>query len=201
MKKLLKFLGMLLLIAVVTVMVAAILTWLTGANRMVREAIQEPFLSAFAIVKAGQPGQVMPAAELLDLEEKPHYFADYKGKMVLVNFWAPWCQPCLAELPALEKLRKERAGSDFEVLYVSMDYPKDATALRDSMKNLPSGVFPSFYTKDQTLWASLGINGLPTTILLNEKGEVVYTLAGDGPWDSQGAKDFIKNPYVKLKYR
>jgi hypothetical protein len=74
-----------------------------------------------------------------------------------------------------------------------MDYPGSAAALRNAMEKLPVGVFPSFYTKDMALWQNLGLEVLPMTLLLGRDGHVAYTLAGDGPWDSQAAKDFIAN--------
>jgi thiol-disulfide isomerase/thioredoxin len=198
MKKLLKILGTILLIAGGTFAVAGIIS--VATSRMTPAGVPAGdaaaagnFLSAFAIVRQGGPGQGMPPVKMLDLDEKPHDINEYKGKVLLVNFWAAWCQPCLAELPALERLRKEKAGRDFDVVYISMDYPENAAALRQSMEKLPVGVFPSFYTKDQTLWQNLGLDALPVTMLLGRDGHVIYTLAGDGPWDSQAAKDFIAN--------
>jgi len=55
------------------------------------------------------PGVITPALSLSDLEGKPHKLADYRGKVVLVNFWATWCVPCREEMPSIERLRASYA--------------------------------------------------------------------------------------------
>lgn len=194
MKKLLKWLGTLALIVIGTLTVAMVITGFSVHQPRTEPANKSEFLSAFAIVKdSTEDPQPFPQAEFLDMDEKPHKLEDYRGKRVLINFWAGWCQPCQKELPALERLRKEAGGPDFDVIYVSADDPENGAALKKSMENLPVGVFPSFYAKDKGLWMKLGLNALPVTYLLDGKGRITYMLAGDGPWDSQAAKDFIAN--------
>jgi thiol-disulfide isomerase/thioredoxin len=156
-------------------------------------APEKDFLPAFVMAEPVDPPKPFPASELFDMDDKRHVIGDFRGKTVLVNFWAGWCQPCLAELPALEKLRKAKAGRDFDVLYVSMDFPENGAALKDSMENLPTGSFPSYYSKDPRLTLDLGVDALPVTYLLNHEGKIVYMFAGGGPWDTQGAWDFIAN--------
>ena len=65
---------------------------------------------------AGAPA----ALELEDLEGRPHRLDDYRGKVVLVNFWATWCGPCREEMPTLERLRQALAGRPFTVLAVNV---------------------------------------------------------------------------------
>jgi thiol-disulfide isomerase/thioredoxin len=195
MKKLLKMLGMGLLVAGATIGVALAITGITKSGGPRTVPLNETeFLSSFAITKdMTHDPQAFPEARFVDMDEKPHSLADYRGKKLLINFWAGWCAPCRKELPALERLRKAAAGPDFDVLYVSVDNPENGAALKDSMKNLGAGIFPSFYTKENDLWSKLDITALPVTYLVDGKGRITYMLAGDGPWDSQPAKDFIAN--------
>src|SRR5215203_706263 len=66
------------------------------------------------------PGIVTPSLELADVEGKTHRLADYRGKAVLLNFWATWCEPCREEMPSIERLRAQLAGRPFAVLAVNV---------------------------------------------------------------------------------
>ena len=61
-----------------------------------------------------------PPLALQDLEGRPHRLEDYRGKVVLVNFWATWCEPCREEMPSMNKLRASLAGRPFAVLAVNL---------------------------------------------------------------------------------
>src|SRR6185295_7184908 len=68
-------------------------------------------------------GGATPPLALDDIAGKRHDLADYKGSVVLVNFWATWCEPCRAEMPSLDRLRKSLQGKRFEVLAVNLAEP------------------------------------------------------------------------------
>ena len=68
-------------------------------------------------------GGPTPALRLQDLEGRPHALEDYRGKVVLVNFWATWCEPCREEMPSIERLRASLAGQPFAVLAVNLAEP------------------------------------------------------------------------------
>jgi len=79
-------------------------------------------LSCSAGAEALKPwkGGRTPALELADPDGHAHRLADYRGKVVLVNFWATWCAPCRAEMPSIERLRQAMQGRPFEVLAVNV---------------------------------------------------------------------------------
>ena len=114
----------------------------------------------------------MPAAafSLVDTQGKTHRLKDYKGKWVLVNFWATWCPPCLEEIPDLVSLH-ENKKNNLVVLGVAMDYrnPKDVlTFAEQQMISYP--IILGTYE----MAAQIGpIKGLPTTYLYNPEGKVV----------------------------
>src|SRR5262245_13554092 len=65
-------------------------------------------------------GGATPPLELADLDGKTHKLSDYKGRAVLVNFWATWCEPCREEMPSIERLRKSLEGKRFTVIAVNV---------------------------------------------------------------------------------
>lgn len=110
------------------------------------------------------------AFTLVDSTGKSHSLAQYKGKWVLVNFWATWCPPCLEEIPDLNALH-ENKKNNLVVLGVAMDYrdPKAVLQFADQMM-----VSYPIILGDQKVAAQVGtIPGLPTTYLYNPQGKVV----------------------------
>ena len=82
-------------------------------------------LVALALPAAAQPlkawkGGATPALELEDVQGKTHRLADYRGKAVLLNFWATWCEPCREEMPSMARCARSLAGSPFAVLAVNV---------------------------------------------------------------------------------
>jgi thiol-disulfide isomerase/thioredoxin len=110
------------------------------------------------------------AFKLVDSQGKTHRLADYKGKWVLVNFWATWCPPCLEEIPDLVSLHDNKKNN-LVVLGVAMDYrnPKEVLAYAEQqMISYP------IILGDYEMAAQVGpIKGLPTTYLFNPQGKQV----------------------------
>ncbi len=110
------------------------------------------------------------AFTLVDSKGKTHSLAQYKGKWVLVNFWATWCPPCLEEIPDLVALHDNKKNK-LVVLGVAMDYkdPKQVIQFAEQMM-----VTYPIILGDQKTAAQIGaIPGLPTTYLYNPEGKVV----------------------------
>ena len=110
------------------------------------------------------------AFSLVDSKGKTHSLAQYKGKWVLVNFWATWCPPCLEEIPDLVALHENKKNR-LVVLGVAMDYkdPKQVLQYADQMM-----VSYPIILGDHKMAAQVGpIPGLPTTYLYNPEGKVV----------------------------
>jgi len=120
--------------------------------------------------------------------------ADFAGKKLLVNFWASWCVPCRAEMPALEALATAYNSDTFEVLPINLDVgdsgiEKAKKFLADEKLDLP--LYPAPLQAFQRLQQQAVSIGLPTTILLDEKGCELGVLQGPAEWDSPDGKAVI----------
>ncbi|WP_244915635.1 TlpA disulfide reductase family protein [Phaeobacter inhibens] len=116
---------------------------------------------------------------------------DYKGKIVLLNFWATWCAPCRKEMPQLSELQEEFGGDEFEVLTLATGRNSPAGIQKffddTGITNLPRHQDPR-----QAVAREMAVLGLPITVLLNREGEEIARLRGDAEWNSDSAKTIIR---------
>jgi len=119
------------------------------------------------------------AATLFDLDNKSVAFADYRGKPLIVNFWARWCAPCRVEIPELVDLQTRHKARGIEVISVNLE--SDAPPVRDFAKAYDIN-YSVLLTRDKgiALLQALGNGkaGLPYTVVINRKGEVVASKLG-----------------------
>lgn len=133
----------------------------------------------------------LPDTVFTDPDGGEHRLADYKGKVVLLNFWATWCAPCREEMPALDALQAELGGDDFQVVTIATgrNAPDKIDRFFDEtgVTNLPVLLDPR-----QQLARDMGVVGLPVTVLIDADGVEVARLMGDADWASDAAKAVIR---------
>ena len=127
--------------------------------------------------------------KIFDMENKSHQLFDYKGKVILLNFWATWCPPCRAEMPSMEKLSNEYKNKNFTVLAVSAEDFKTVKNFITTNKY----TFPVFTDDNGQLNNAYGTGSIPTTYLIDKNGNMIAQFVGSREWDSQTAKDLINN--------
>lgn len=126
----------------------------------------------------------IPEAELLDASDAPHAMAEYKGKWVVMNFWATWCAPCRKEMPSLDRL--QAAMPEIAVVPVATGR-NDVAQIAKFYTQAEVANLPVLRDPKSGLAHAMGVMGLPVTIILNPEGQEVARLIGDAEWDSPDA--------------
>jgi len=122
-----------------------------------------------------------PALTFTTREGEPASLADFHGRPVLVNVWATWCVPCVAELPALDRLQA-KLGSELTVLAISEDRT-GAAAVDPFLRRTGIAALAVYLDPKDTATAALGLEGLPTSVLVGGDGKILGKLEGAAPWD------------------
>jgi thiol-disulfide isomerase/thioredoxin len=134
-------------------------------------------------------GGATPALELADLDGVMHRLSDYRGKAVLVNFWATWCAPCRAEMPSIERLRKSMEGKPFAVLAVNMG--ESGRVARDYAEKLPVG-FTVLLDREGRTTRGWGARVLPASFLIGPDGAIRFSYLGELDWSGAEVRSRIE---------
>jgi thiol-disulfide isomerase/thioredoxin len=132
-----------------------------------------------------------PDAIFTDSKGRERTLQDFRGKIVLVNFWATWCGPCVREMPSLERLHAKLAGKNFTVIALSEDR-KGWDKITPFRKQLGLTGLPLFHDVDSKMMLAAKAPGLPTTILVGRNGQELGRLIGFVEWDADEAVALIR---------
>jgi len=132
-----------------------------------------------------------PDFTLEDMDGESYELQDYRGKVVLVNFWATWCPPCRKEMPALEALYKKLGDESFAVLAVNQwEDPDHVFAYTGELNVFPT--FPILFDPESKISAAYGVKGLPTSFLIDTKGRLAYRAVGGRAFDHPEVERLIR---------
>jgi len=146
---------------------------------------------AAAPVLSGAAGDIGDPAKLeavlingqkVDLEQ-------WKGKVVMVNFWATWCGPCQQEMPLLDQMYKKYKPAGFTLIGVNVD--KEAPAVKDLMARKPVS-FPVLLDPANEVSKAYHVNEMPSSVIIDRKGEIRYIHRGYRPGDENEYQDRIR---------
>jgi len=116
--------------------------------------------------------------------------ADYRRKVIFLNFWATWCPPCKEEMPSMERLYQRYKEKGFVVLAISVDTEGAqvvAPFVKEHKLTYPIGLDPKM-----TLAQAYGVRGLPASFLVDKKGNLTALALGPRDWDSKAARALIE---------
>ncbi len=138
---------------------------------------KSPSIPSFSENKTSslQIGQTAPSFSVSRLNGKPFKLEDYKGKIVLIDFWATWCPPCIAEIPHYLSLKEKYKQSAFEIIGLSVD--ADPKTVRAFIKQHRL-TYPVAMSLSEIEAAYGGIRSIPTTIVLDKNHNVAEIITG-----------------------
>ena len=119
---------------------------------------------------------------MTDINGQRQDLAMHRGKVVLVNFWATWCEPCRLEMPSIQRLREKLGAKDFVVFAVNVDEPE--ARVRAFIKQTGLDL-PVLLDPDKRVTRDWGVRILPVTFVIDKNGRVRYRTVGDLDWSSE----------------
>jgi len=128
------------------------------------------------------PGGPAPGLELRELDGRGHRLTDYRGKVVLVNFWATWCVPCRDEMPSIQLLKEKMAGRPFVVLAVNLDEPEARIRKFLSQMKVDFTVLLDPGKKAARAWEA---RILPASFVIGPDSRIRYSVVGDLDWSHE----------------
>ena len=147
--------------------------------------------AAFAGAQELRPwsGGATPPLALPDLDGRQHRLQDYRGKVVLVNFWATWCEPCREEMPSINRLRASLAGQPFAVLAVNLAEPE--SRIRRFMEQVPLD-FAVLLDRDTRVAKTWQARILPASFVVGPDGRIRYAALGEIDWMRERVRNAIQ---------
>ncbi len=155
-------------------------------------------LVLFLVVRQGRQevriireGDRAPEFRLATLDGKQASLSDFRGKVVMVHFWATWCPPCVEEIPTLERLYRSFTGRDVELLAVSVDEGGAGAVTSFLHRNKLS--LPVLLDPGGTVARSYGTLKFPETYILDRSGIVRYKVIGPADWSAPENMNVIRD--------
>jgi thiol-disulfide isomerase/thioredoxin len=145
----------------------------------------------FVNFSATVPPRPLTDEPFFDKDGGPRRFADYRGRGLVVNFWATWCAPCVKEMPDLDWLNARLKADGIEVLALSSDR-EGAAVVEPFYQRLGLRHLPILLDKAGTVARALKIAGLPTTLIVDREGREVARVVGIAAWDSEPLAETVR---------
>ena len=136
--------------------------------------------------------KVIQDFEFIDDDGKAHNLIDFKGKVLLLNFWATWCKPCVDEMPALSQLTSKIKNPNIVIMPISLDF-KGASEVKDFYDDYKIDNLPIYLDNKNQGFNILQIKALPTTLIIDKNGNEVARILGQINWNSDNVIDYLNN--------
>ena len=159
-----------------------------GANPAAAEDLPALLTGDMAKMTLADP-VTLPEAALLSMTDEEADLAAFHGQWVVLNFWATWCAPCRAEMPALDRLQAAMPGIAVVPVATGRNPPEAIARFWDEAQ---IAHLATLRDPKSGLARQIGVAGLPVTLILNPEGQEVGRLIGDAVWDGPEAQALLK---------
>lgn len=146
-------------------------------------------LSFSALVSAESVNQKAPEITLPGMDGKTVKLSDFRGQVVMVNFWASWCQPCRTEMPYIEDIYKKYKKIGFTVLGVNVD--ENPAHGKKMLKEIPVS-FPIVFDSDNKMIEKYEVQAMPSTYMVDRKGNIRDIHRGYKKGDEKAYENYIR---------
>jgi len=147
-----------------------------------------PAKSKFAL----PPSAIAPALELRDMAGRLHRLPDYRGRVVLVNFWATWCEPCRDEMPSIERLRQRmNAVAKGRFVVLAVNQAESQARVATFLQKQPLD-FPILLDPFSEVWRAWKPGLLPASYLIGADGRLRYRVLGELDWSGPEAEAIVR---------
>ena len=164
---------------------------LAGAGTAVEDgvvSVERPRLGEFI---PNSPPIPAPTISVVDLAGNTVALSDFAGRLVLINLWATWCEPCLREMPSLERMQS-RLGDQITVVAISEDRGGSKT-VEPFINKLGLKSFKTYLDPKSDAGRAFKVAGLPTSFLIDREGRVLGRIEGAAEWDSPKLLEVLKS--------
>jgi peroxiredoxin len=142
-----------------------------------------------ATAEAGEIQGKAPDFTLKSASGKNIKLSEYRGEVVLLNFWASWCGPCRKEMPFLEQIQEKYSGYGFTVMGVNVE--EDSSKANKMLKDIPVS-FPILYDTSNSVSKAYKVSAMPTTVIIDRDGNMRYLHKGYKSGDEETYKQWVK---------
>lgn len=135
--------------------------------------------------------QTAPVFSFVSENDEKHNLSDYKGKVVLLNFWATWCAPCVHEMPALDSLQGKFDKEKFVIVPVSLD-TKGVEVVKKFLESKGIKNLPVLLDNEKSAFKLFGLKALPTSYIIDKNSDLRAGIMGLIEWESEDTENYIK---------
>lgn len=130
-----------------------------------------------------------PEFVLKDINDKEHRLSQYRGKVVIINFWASWCPPCRYEMPSMETAYQQLKKENIVILAINIGEDEDTIFTFTADYNV---TFPLLMDQDSMIIKQWPVMALPTSFVLDTQGRIVYSAVGGRDWHHESVVKRLK---------